>query len=334
MSYDFVGLENLPNVYISKIMLRNASVEVSLLMLDEVFEDFFVWSDDALIGDHLKVAVIATSDPALRSGLDSGDINPLPSSLHQHSLVGPGTHIVKTSMKQMTMTQDADSRRYFGKLELNIAEDASDVTLYAFAYVDTRELANSLRIALTGPLRNYYGSLTSERVLSGGELQLTTFVYREADGEIWSGPIHKHNGKFMGGSYHANIPHPSLEQQEIENTKLINEREPILQFPNEMQSVSNPLFSPLNQSFTNESDFIGVFSVDLRSIVLTKTRYGRKMFNVSKDIFEAFAKSMIINSFEVRRQQVKFKARTNKQGTRRYEQQLVGSYRTIVTGKH
>ena len=328
MSYDFVGLENLPNVYISKIMLRNASVEVSLLMLDEVFEDFFVWSDDALIGDYLKVAVIATSNLALRSSLDSGNINPLPSSLRQSRFfVESDTHIVETSMKQMTMTQDADSRRYFGKLEVNIAEDASDVTLYAFAYVDTRELANSLRIALTGPLRNYYGSLTSERVLNDGEPQLTTFVYREADGQIWSGPIHKHNDKFMGGSYHANIPHPSLEQQEIENTKLINEREPILQFPNEMQSVSNPLFSPLNQSFTNESDFIGVFSVDLRSIVLTKTRYGRKMFNVSKDIFEAFAKSMIINSFEVRRQQVKFKARTNKQGTRRYEQQLVGSSR-------
>ena len=135
MSYDFVGLENLPNVYISKIMLRNASVEVSLLMLDEVFEDFFVWSDDALIGDYLKVAVIATSNLALRSSLDSGNINPLPSSLRQSRFfVESDTHIVETSMKQMTMTQDADSRRYFGKLEVNIAEDASDVTLYAFAY--------------------------------------------------------------------------------------------------------------------------------------------------------------------------------------------------------
>ena len=329
MSYDFVGLENLPNVYVSKMMLRNASVEVSLLMLDEVFEDFFVWSDDALIGDYLKVAVIATSSLMLRSRLDSGNINPLPSSLRQQSFVGSDTHIVETSMKQMTMTQDADSRRYFGKLEVNIAENASDVTLYAFAYVDTRELANSLRIALTGPLRNYYGSLTSERVISGGLPQSTTFVYRETNGDIWSGPIHKHNDKFMGGSYHTNRPHPLLTQDTVANTKLVNEREPILQFPSEMQAVSNPSFSPLNQSFTNEADFIGMFSVDLRSIVLTKTKYGRKMFNVSKDIFEKFAASMTINSFEVRRQQVKFKARTNKLGTRQYEQQLVGSYKTI-----
>ena len=197
MSYDFVGLENLPNVYVSKMMLRDASVEVSLLMLDEVFEDFFVWSDDALIGDYLKVAVIATSNLMLRSRLDSGNINPLPSSLRQQSFVGSDTHIVETSMKQMTMTQDSDSRRYFGKLEVNIAENASNVTLYAFAYVDTRELANSLRIALTGPLRNYYGSLTSERVISGGLPQSTSFVYRETNGDILSGPIHKHNDKFM-----------------------------------------------------------------------------------------------------------------------------------------
>jgi hypothetical protein len=329
MSYDFVGLENLPNVYISKIALRDTSIEVSLLMLDEIYEDFFVWSDDALIGDYLKVVVIATSNLLLRSRLESGNINPLPFSLRRQGILMSNTHIVETSVKQMTMTKDLRSRRYFTKIEANIAENAPDVSLYAFTYLDTSELANSLRIALTGPLRNYYGSITSERVLFNGVPQPTTFIYREANGDIWSGPIHEHDGEPMGGSYHTNAPHPSLTREIAINTKLVNERFEELQFPDGVQLLSNPSFSPLNQSFTNEADFIGLFSIDLRSIVLTKTKYGRKMANVSRDIFETFSKSMMINSFEIRRQQVKFRAGTNKLGTRKYTQKLIGSYRTI-----
>ena len=47
MSYDFVGLESLPNVYVEKITLSNNDqntfkVDVSILMIDELFDGFFV----------------------------------------------------------------------------------------------------------------------------------------------------------------------------------------------------------------------------------------------------------------------------------------------------
>jgi hypothetical protein len=53
------------------------------------------------------------------------------------------------------------------------------------------------------------------------------------------------------------------------------------------------------------------------------------MFNVSKSLFESFSRSIQLDSLEIRRQQVKLTAQTNRLGTRKYNQTLVGSYKTI-----
>ena len=90
------------------------------------------------------------------------------------------------------------------------------------------------------------------------------------------------------------------------------------------------MFSELSTSYTNEADLIGMFSLDMRTLLLTKTKHGRKMFNVSKDLFESFARSVAINSFEIRRQQVELQVANTKLGTRKFGQKLVGSYRTVA----
>ena len=113
MSYDFVGLENLPNVYVKKISLSDNNqntfkVDVSILMLDEVFDNSFVWSDDNLIFDYLKVALVATSNSQLISSISNGTYNPHPSMLRKNLALMPGTTIIETSAKQSKIVKDAE----------------------------------------------------------------------------------------------------------------------------------------------------------------------------------------------------------------------------------
>ena len=333
MSYDFVGLENLPNVYIEKIIISDNNnqsdlVDVRILMLDEIFDNSFVWSSDPLIYDYLKVAIIATSDELLINRISKGTLNPHPSLLRDRRK----TQILTTSPKQTQITSDTNSKRYSQTLSFVMPKSTSNMTLFAFTYIDTQELSNSLRIALTGPLRHYMGSVTSEHILVDGSIQRLTFQYKtKADNKVWSGPVHQKrvSGEFMGGSYHSNVPHPALIQNVVNNTKINDDRTPVLAARNEITMPPKTMFSNLDNCFNDEADFIGMFSIDLRSMILTKTKFGRKMFNVSRDLFESFAKSISINSIEVRRQQIKLKAFSNRLGTRKYSDDLIGPYRTI-----
>ena len=336
MSNVLVGLENLPNAYIEKITIThhnrfNSKITVELSMHDIEKDEFFVWSDDDLIMNYMKVAIIATSNQQLIDGITTGIFSPLPNIIRRGPFM-TGTSIIEIPAKNFNKINNRQSliRKFYKKESILVAEDTPQMTLFVFAYVDSEELSKALRITLTGPLKQYYGAIKSENVFVGGQIQQTSFLYKERDGTVWSGPVHEHNGKFMGGSYHTSDPHPSLTRESVLNTKIIDKRSGALPLRSELNFKDKPMFSELSTSYTNEADLIGMFSLDMRTLLLTKTKHGRKMFNVSTDLFESFARSVSINSFEIRRQQVRLQVANTKLGTRKFGQKLVGSYRTVA----
>ncbi len=337
MSNVLVGLENLPNAYIEKITVSNnnrfnSKISVELSMHDIEKDGFFVWSDDDLIMSYMKVAVIATSNQQLINGITSGTFSPLPNIIRRGPFM-TDTSIIEIPAKKFKKVNNRRSitRKFYRKESILVAEDTPQMTLFVFAYVDSEELSKALRITLTGPLKQYYGAIKSENVFVGGQIQQTSFLYKERDGTVWSGPIHEHNGKFMGGSYHTSDPHPTLTKESVLNTKIIDKRSGALSLRPELNFKDKPMFSELSTSYTDKADLIGMFSLDMRTLILTKTKHGRKMFGVSKDLFELFARSISINSFEIRRQQVRLKVANTKLGTRKFGQKLVGSYRAVAT---
>ena len=337
MSNVLVGLENLPNAFIEKITVSNhnrfnSNIAVELSMHDIEKDGFFVWSDDDLIMNYMKVAIIATSNQQLIDGITAGIFSPLPNIIRRGPFM-TDTSIVEIPAKKFKKVNNRRSitRKFYRKESILVAEDTLQMTLFVFAYVDSEELSKALRITLTGPLKQYYGAIKSENVFVRGQIEQTSFLYKERDGTIWSGPIHEHNGKFMGGSYHTSESHPTLTRESVLNTKIIDKRSGALPLRSELNFKDKPMFSELSTSYTNEADLIGMFSLDMRTLLLTKTKHGRNMFNVSKDLFELFAGSVSINSFEIRRQQVRLQVANTKLGTRKFGQKLVGSYRTVTT---
>ena len=342
MSNSLVGLENLPNVYVEKILLYNNDdstfkVDVSLLMLDVESGGAFTWSDDDLILDYLKVAVIATSNEQLISKISEGLINPMPINIRRSRVPGlgslmTGTTIVETPAKEMKGSFRLNSleKRYQKKISFLEPVNTSTMTLFAFAYIDAEEMSKALRISLTGPLNSYHGPIVSDNVIVENEIETSTYIYKEPGGNLWSGPVHQHtDGRWMAGSFHSSKPHPRLTREVVLNTKIVDKREGSYSLRSEMNLTQKATLSELSLSYNNAADAIGMFSIDIRNLVLTKTKYGRKMFNVSKSLFESFSRSIQLDSLEIRRQQVKLTAQTNRLGTRKYNQTLVGSYKTI-----
>lgn len=341
MSNSLVGLENLPNVYIKKTSLHpnnsdTFKVDVEILMLDIQSNGDFMWSDDDLISDYLKIAVIATSNVELISKISEGLISPIPSNIRR-SIITPnslmtGTTIIETSVKEMMAMFRPNSleKRYQKRISFLEPVDTSTMTLFAFTYIDAKEMSKALRISLTGPLSSYHGSITSDNVIEAGEVVTTTYIYKETSGNLWTGPVHRHtDGRWMAGSYHSSDSHPRLVREAVLNTKIIDKREGSYSLRSEMNFKQKATLSELSLSYNNAADAIGMFSIDVRNLVLTKTKYGRKMFNVSKSLFESFSRSIQLNSLEIRRQQVKLAARINRLGTRKYNQTLIGSYKTV-----
>lgn len=330
MSNSLVGLENLPNTYIKTITLGDVNIDVELLMHDVERDGFFVWSDDNLIFDYLKVAIIATSNQQLITGITSGQFSPMPRVIRRSALM-IDTTIIEIPVKNFMRTNARDRRRFYKKETLSVPENTTQMTLFALAYIDTQELSNALRIVLTGPLSQYHSAVASDHVIDDSQIQQTTYLYKETSGETWKGPMHQRSdGRWMGGSYHSTEPHPLLVREVVSNTKIIDKRSISASLRKELDFKRKPIFSNLSTSYTNEADLVGMFSLDMRTFVLTKTKHGRKMFNVSKNLFESFARDVSINSFEIRRQQVRLKVSSTKLGTRRYGQKLLGSYKTIA----
>ena len=117
MSNVLVGLENLPNVYIEKITVSNnnrfnSKIAVELSMHDIEKDGFFVWSDDDLIMNYMKVAVIATSNPQLINGITTGIFSPLPNIIRRGPFM-TDTSIIEIPAKNFNKTNKRQSLTKF-----------------------------------------------------------------------------------------------------------------------------------------------------------------------------------------------------------------------------
>jgi len=336
MPFEVAALENLPNAYVEKINLiddgsETFKINVSMMTMDEAVDGEFVWSDDDLIMDTLKVCVILTSNSELIQGISSGNQNPHPKALNNNASLMEGTQIANLPVKRMKMVNGANRMRFKKSTTFVASNNAPSLTLFAFAYVDTVDLSGMLGINLSGPLAFFYGPVTSENIIVAGDVEETTFVYEKQSGELWSGAVHQMpDGRFMKGSFHGEYGNGLLIRREVANTKILDRRGETL-IPRSPLPITNKAnFSELSISYNNEADLIGFFSLDFRNLILTRIKQGRKMFNVSNRLLELFASSVQINSLEIRRQQVKFTKTLNKLGTTAYSQKLIGSYKTIA----
>ena len=318
MTIEHVGLGKLPNVYFEKITLedhdeKSFRVVPHLIVLDELDESSFVWSNDALMSGFMKIALISTSNFAMRNELTNGQ-NVHPTTLKSSKNWDNRTMLHVYGYGDLHKSEDADDKHFKLKASIVKPKDAAELSLFAYAYIDHKELSNYLHIKLTGLLSHYMGPVASEIVLEGGAIPKTSNLFRKPDREVWSGPVHQVASEWYSGSKPTDDS-LDLTRERVKNSKIIDFRSKTLANRSSLVFQSLPIISDVHYSLNSEADLFGVFSVDMRNLVLSRTKFGKQIYGLDDALFLDVVNSMVINSAEIFRRHVRFRRQTNYLGT-------------------
>jgi hypothetical protein len=318
MAIENVGLGKLPNVYFEKITLedhdeKSFRVVSNLIVLDEIDESNFIWSSDPLLSGFMKIALISTSNPAMRDELTSGEnVHPTMLKMSQNWDNQSMLHVY--GYGDLHKSEDIDDKHFKLKAPIVKPKDASELSLFAYAYIDHKELSNYLHIKLTGLLSHYMGPVASEIVISGGAIPKTSNIFRKPDREVWSGPVHQISEEWYSGSEPAE-DNLKLTREKIRNSKIVDFRGKSLANRSSRMFQDLPIFSDAHYSLNSDADLFGVFSIDMKNLVLSKTKFGKQIYALDDSLFMDVVNSMKINSAEIYRRQVRFRRQTNYLGT-------------------
>ena len=318
MSNQFVGFENVPNCYITKVVLTSNSTKSFECAIDlEVFdltETSSVWAYNDFFTNNLKVCLVATSDLEFINRFSSGRVLPSRSLIFKESN-SDTTQIITAGVTSFSKVNSDGFEKFKTHKKIRIPNEINNLTLFAFCFLDTVQISAQVSLDLTGQLKNYYGAVTSETVLKSGRIATTSNVFYRPDNSLYVGPVHQHMNTYMVGSRHTSQPHDTLRLAKIRNLKIVDKRQEVFSDRNKRSSTITPVISNLHTSFNNSNDLIGLFFVNMQQVILTKTKLGRSILNLDTGLFNEFLETVTIRSIIVKRARTKFKFSKNKLGT-------------------
>ena len=316
MPNELVGLENVPNCYISRIVLSNNTAKsfmcsVDLELFDANEDGRTIWGYNSLFSDFLKVALIETRQPALGLRLTEGLISPLPSRVRRDVFFNENTKVHEVSIKEFSKVNGA----YMKKLSFEVPIDAENLSVFAVCYIDTKALSNFLQLDMTGDLSSYHGAIVSERVLVNSSTVKVSNIFYKPDNTIWTGPVHQHEGMYMEGSKHTTEPHNKLRIATVQNLKLVDRRGKNFSDRKKKSTFENPVISNLHISMNNNDDLNGVFFVNMKQLLLTRTKLGKKIADLSPRMLNDFLLQIEISQLMIKRFQANVKLTKGRMGT-------------------
>tara|TARA_R110002110_G_scaffold126866_2_gene305520 strand:- start:2002 stop:4920 length:2919 start_codon:yes stop_codon:yes gene_type:complete len=335
MMNQLVGLENVPNVYITRIFLNDNTtqtykVDVELEVLDKMEGDKTVWSSDKTFYKFLKICFIRTTNTKMAEYIKNGN-SASPYEITKSEFFDEETVVEKIPISYFTKATTKTTCQYTNRVKFQEHFRTKNLTVFAFCYIDTVDLANFYRIELSGQLRQYNGAVTSERIISSSEVVKTTTVFLNPDNTIWTGPVHFQDGHYMEGSFHTTEGHQTLKNMIVQNLKLIDNR--TINFPNRegLAKASDSIISDVHYSMNKDIDLFGLFSVNMKQFVLLKTKHGKRMFGLGGNIFQEFINTVAINSISAVKQQITTRMVGSTTGTPRVVTDKISSYDYIGT---
>jgi len=207
-----VGMENLPNIFIDKIVLERRSINqqtdqhkirVVVKMFD--YSDDHSWRNKV---DGLKVKCSFISDGRINS-LNNGDI-----SLYD---ISPGA-LNRTMIKSCDSFRFSNRREGFESytevFEMIILEPVN-LNVYVACFIDDLEFGIPM-------FDKFYGPMAAERIYVGGvPNEESGYFYNPETNEEYGGPVHQHSSGYMEGSEHIDAAHAGLRYVSEDNYKMV-----------------------------------------------------------------------------------------------------------------
>lgn len=336
MSIENIGIEKLPNAYVSKINIethttKSILVTADIKVIDENINGNYVWSSDEFLKPFLKVCIIKTKDVSIISALNQGFLNPYPYSFKPDL---SSTTIETYPIKEFIKTKNGDKTVYYKKDVQIFDNNIENLSYYCFCFVDHMELSTFLKIKLTGDLKEYIGPLSSETVLETSLVPNFSYVFKTTRASVWSGPVFVRNDKYYTGSYYdPNKDQSLLIRNKVKNRKIIDNRTKLFTDREVIKPSLNSVIGDLIYSLSSDAELSGMFSINLAQILLTKTKNGKKLFQVNMELFNSAIEYISLNSIQIRRRQIKETKRINSLGTPKIGKIDVFPYSIIATSQ-
>lgn len=312
--------ENLPNVVIRNIILENdddlgtkTNIVVDVVVKYEKQSD---WISDEFLLKHLSLMVVKSSNTSFNHEVTNGNIVIDAKTIalyseHSDDIVVKQTPLA--SKKQMLMENETNECLMTFKFKHSGESDSVD--LFAMTMVNISDISYSYGVNLEKTsMKSYQGPLVSESVFRNGQVVTTSNVMRLDDGTLYYGPYHAHSSGYMVGSKHSPNPHATLTAESVPNIKLKDNRN--IKHPTNNLGPSdtdnNAIFTDLDTTISDARILTGMFSIDINSIILTRTKYGRLFFNLNEEIYARLVDQIKIKKIKIYKRKVRQSKRTKK----------------------
>ena len=219
MSIFDVGVENLPNVYISKIVMSSEEIKVICVIKDNKQQKS--WRDRPQMSDmYVKILLVTDREEAKYSDIVSG-LNSGTKSLFDYETTQPSYTIMKEAANAFSLQPQQDPSLeedfYFKTFTFSkwMFQGAGNVIVYTACYI------KGLRFE-SDEFNKFYGPLASEHIFRNGAVNDVSgyFYFPKIDKE-YGGPVHWHSGKYMEGSSHRDAGHESVIFVSEKNAKIL-----------------------------------------------------------------------------------------------------------------
>ena len=287
-----IGKGILPNVYISNISVFESKIEFDVIVADSIKSPR--WSHKDIMKNNLNLIVSCITEEHSETSLEVILNKNKPYATSDVVSYLPSKEIIEINHK-------FEGHKVFKKtISKNIDPDTKSFIIYANLTLDQL---------------NIKGKASSERVLLNGQTpHFTTAFYIGA--EQYFGPVHLHNNVYMEGPSHTSGPHHSLTTQVVTNYK-IKDLRGVKNIPKgfKKHKVIGSQYSDLHVSFDDEANYNFMFFMNLRNILLNKTKYGSFLATANKKIFNTLLNKFRFNVITVYRDKIKSYNRTTEAAT-------------------
>jgi len=210
-----VGMENLPNVFINKILIlpKGSGVEVKVQLAMYDHKTNRSWKNKI---NDLKTKIVFESRADRISMLNAGTM-----SLYDYEPSPQGYSTTEPFDCYVIGVDSFSPVSVDGEYELNVELFTytkplrENLNVYAACFIDGFGFGIPM-------FDKFYGPMAAERIFVGGELNtLSNYFYYPDTNEEYGGPVHqKPNGSFMEGSQHSDDAHKDVRLVTEENYKI------------------------------------------------------------------------------------------------------------------
>lgn len=316
MSIELVGFENLPNAYIKEIMIFNYDqneIDLKVIIRIHDLEDGSIWFDTSeSLAQLLRVGLIISTDEEQSNQLTAGEISP--TSVDSMTRAIPSGH------------ESEESLIFEVSFRKKIPINTKHLNLYSFCFIDKMQVLEEFGFSMS---QDYYGPIKSERVLNNSNIVANTNVFRQDNGDYWTGPVHQHNGKYMVGSYHAAVPHAKLDRLTISNAKIKDFRG-TKETQNEIKGSALNFIGDLTVSYSSDTDINAMFMLNVKTLLKNHTKYGSFLNRATSGVVSQILGNFKINLMTIQRQRIKSHNQSTRLRSKRQSTQSVFSRKNIV----